>query len=67
MPFIEFGDFDRDGMFDMAFADEKGILTVLLNQQSAQSPKATNLCNDVGNTADLKEGGLYPVFPFGEG
>ena len=51
MPFIEFADFNRDGMIDMTFTSETGILTILLNQFSAPGPKATNLCNDVDNTA----------------
>ena len=59
MPFIEFGDFNRDGMTDMAFSTEKGVLNILYNQYDAPSPKATNLCNDVGNTADLKSKKLF--------
>jgi len=31
MPFIEFADFNRDGMTDMAFASETGALTILYN------------------------------------
>ena len=31
MPFIEFADFNRDGMTDMAFASETGVLTILYN------------------------------------
>ena len=31
MPFIEIADFNRDGMLDMAFASEKGVLNILLN------------------------------------
>lgn len=31
MPFIEFADFNRDGMIDMSFTSETGVLTVLLN------------------------------------
>lgn len=31
MPFIEIADFNRDGMLDMAFATEKGVLSILLN------------------------------------
>ena len=54
MPFIEIADFNRDGMVDLAFATESGDLNVLFNQFSAQGPKATNLCNDIGDTASLK-------------
>ena len=50
MPLIEIADFNRDGMLDLAFASEKGVLNILLNQFDAPGPKATNLCNDVGNT-----------------
>ena len=31
MPLIEMADFDRDGMTDIAFASETGVLTVLFN------------------------------------
>ena len=31
MPLIEFSDFNRDGMTDMAFMSETGVLNVLLN------------------------------------
>ena len=64
MPFIELADFNRDGMTDMAFATEKGVLNILFNQLSAPGPKATNLCNDVGNTAQIKEGAIFPSYPF---
>ena len=64
MPFIEFADFNRDGMIDMTFTSETGILTILLNQFSAPGPKATNLCNDVDNTAQLKTDKIFPEFPF---
>jgi len=64
MPFIELADFNRDGMTDLAFSTEKGVLNVLLNQFTAPGPKATNLCNDVGNTAQIKAGGIYPTYPF---
>ena len=67
MPFIEMADFDRDGMTDIAFASETGVLTVLFNQYSAQSPKATNLCNDVGDTESLKTKPLFPSYPFSSG
>lgn len=59
MPFLELADFNRDGMIDMAFASETGVLNILFNQFTSPGPKATNLCNDVGNTADL----LKPIFP----
>ena len=64
MPFIEFADFNRDGMIDMAFASESGTLTILYNQFSAPGPKSTNLCSDVGNTRDLKNRKIFPTFPF---
>ena len=64
MPFIEFADFNRDGMTDMAFMSETGTLTVLSNKLSAPGPKATNLCNDVGNTSILKTSNIFPAFPF---
>ena len=51
MPFIEIADFNRDGMLDMAFVSDTGVLNILLNQFSSPGHKATNLCNDVGNTA----------------
>lgn len=51
MPFVELGDFNRDGMTDLAFVTDTGVLNVLLNQYTSPGPKATNLCNDVGNTA----------------
>ena len=60
MPFMEFADFNRDGMIDMAFASESGVLTILYNQFSAPGPKATNLCSDVGNTSDLKNRKMFP-------
>ena len=59
MPFLELADFNRDGMIDMAFATETGELNILFNQKTSPGPKAANLCNDVGNTADL----LKPIFP----
>ena len=31
MPFMELADFDRDGMTDIAFTSETGVLTVLFN------------------------------------
>jgi len=64
MPFMEFADFNRDGMTDVAFMSETGTLTVLFNQLSAPGPKATNLCNDVGNTRILKNRKVFPTFPF---
>lgn len=64
MPFIEFSDFNRDGMIDMAFTSETGIFTILYNQFSAPGPKSTNLCSDVGNTSDLKNRKIFPTFPF---
>ncbi len=64
MPFIEFADFNRDGMTDMAFMSETGTLNVLFNKLSAPGPKATNLCNDVGDTSTLKNKNIFPVFPF---
>lgn len=64
MPFIEISDFNRDGMLDFAFVTENGVLNILLNKLDAPGPKATNLCNDVGNTAQLMEGGIFPVYPF---
>mmetsp|Transcript_25556 Transcript_25556/g.31919 ORF Transcript_25556/g.31919 Transcript_25556/m.31919 type:complete len:267 (+) Transcript_25556:953-1753(+) len=64
MPFIEFADFNRDGMTDMAFTSETGVLTILYNQYSAPGPKSTNLCSDVGNTSDLKNRKMFPTFPF---
>ena len=64
MPFIEIADFNRDGMLDMAFATEKGVLNILLNQLSAPGPKSTNLCNDVDDTAQLAKGNIFPSFPF---
>ena len=64
MPFLEIADFNRDGMLDMAFTTETGVLNILLNQFSSPGHKATNLCNDVGNTADLKQGGIFPAYPF---
>ena len=67
MPFLEFADFNRDGMTDLAFASETGVLTILFNQFEAPGPKATNLCNDVGDTKSLKEKKLFPEFPFAPG
>jgi len=64
MPFIEFADFNRDGMVDMSFTSETGVLTVLLNQYSSPGPKSTNLCNDVDNTAQLKKSNIFPEYPF---
>ena len=64
MPFIEISDFNRDGMLDMAFVTETGVLNILLNKLDAPGPKSTNLCNDVGNTAQLRQGGIFPVYPF---
>ena len=64
MPFIEIADFNRDGMLDLAFTTETGVLNILLNQFSSPGHKATNLCNDVGNTAELKSGGIFPSYPF---
>ena len=64
MPFIEIADFNRDGMLDLAFTTETGVLSILLNQFSSPGHKATNLCNDVGNTAELKSGGIFPSYPF---
>ena len=63
MPFLELADFNRDGMIDMAFATEKGELNILFNQFTSPGPKAANLCNDVGNTADLKNP-IFPEYPF---
>jgi hypothetical protein len=34
MPLIEIADFNRDGMLDLAFVTEKGVLNVLLNNYS---------------------------------
>jgi len=67
MPFIEIADFNRDGMLDMAFATEKGVLNILLNQLSAPGPKSSNLCNDVGSTSKIKDGEIFPSFPFSAG
>ena len=64
MPFMEIGDFNRDGMFDVAFASNKGDLTVLMNQYKSPGPKATNLCNDIGNTSNLLNKPIFPEFPF---
>ena len=54
-------------MLDLAFVTEKGVLNVLLNQYSMPGPKATNLCNDVGNTRDLKNKPIFPTYPFSDG
>jgi len=59
---MEFADFNRDGMTDMAFASEKGVLTVLYNQFSSPGPKSTNLCNDVGNTAKIASDDIFPTY-----
>jgi len=67
MPLMEIADFNRDGMLDLAFVTEKGVLNVLLNQYSMPGPKATNLCNDVGNTRDLKSKPIFPTYPFSDG
>ena len=67
MPFIEISDFNRDGMLDMAFVSETGVLNILLNSLEAPGPKSTNLCNDVGNTAQLSKGNIFPVYPFSAG
>lgn len=64
MPFMEFADFNRDGMTDIAFMSETGTLSILFNQLSAPGSKATNLCNDVGNTRILKNRKVFPTFPF---
>ena len=64
MPLIELADFNRDGMTDLAFASETGVLTILYNQFTAPGPKSTNLCNDVENTSDLKYKRIFPEFPF---
>ena len=64
MPFIEFADFNRDGMMDMSFVSQTGVHTVLLNQYSSPGPKATNLCNDVDNTSQLKTEKIFPEYPF---
>ena len=53
MPMIELADFNRDGMIDMAFATDKGVLNILFNQLDSKGPKADNLCNDIGNTSQL--------------
>ena len=66
MPFLELADFNRDGMIDMAFATEKGELNILFNQFTSPGPKATNLCNDVGNTAALLKP-IFPTYPFTNG
>ena len=63
MPFLELADFNRDGMIDMAFATETGELNILFNQKTSPGPKAANLCNDVGNTADLLKP-FFPKYPF---
>lgn len=67
MPFIEIADFNRDGMFDMAFVSESGVLNVLFNKYQAPGPKAENLCNDINSTADLKTKPIFPTFPFTDG
>ena len=67
MPLLEIADFNRDGMFDLAFMQESenGIsLAVLLNQFQSQGPKETNLCNEVGQTQMLPNTPLFPVYPF---
>jgi len=64
MPIIEFADFNRDGLLDMAFATEMGVLNILYNNYSAPGPKATNLCNDINNTSDLKSKPIFPTYPF---
>lgn len=64
MPFIQFADYNRDGVTDMAFASETGVLTVLYNQYSVPGPKSTNLCSDTGNTNDLKNRAMFATFPF---
>ena len=62
MPFIEFADFNRDGMTDMAFASKAGVLTVLYNQYTSPGPKSTNLCNDVGDTSKMATDEIFPSF-----
>ena len=65
MPMIELGDFNRDGMIDMAFATDKGVLNILFNQLDSRSPKADNLCNDIGNTEQIKsDNSIFPKYPF---
>lgn len=67
MPIMEFADFNRDGMMDIAFASETGVLSILYNQFSAPGPKSTNLCSDVNNIKSLAERKIFPTYPFNAG
>lgn len=53
MPLIEITDVNRDGMVDLAFMTSDGEVTILYNKYEAPGPKAENLCNPTGETADL--------------
>ena len=67
MPIMEFADFNRDGMMDIAFASETGVLSILYNQFSAPGPKSTNLCSDVNDIKSLAERKIFPTYPFKAG
>ena len=51
-------------MVDLAFMTSDGEVTILYNKYEAPGPKAENLCNPTGETADLaqKDGGVLHNF-----